>query len=285
MKKGLLWLMLTWLSIVGYSQNVLFNNGIAAGGSGVGGFVTPGTGAGGAAVSQLEAPMTTLGAGAQAVNRNRVADDFTIPPSTTWAIDSVIFYAYQTGSTTTSTITEVRLRFWDNIPGQTGSNVLFGDTTTNRMGATRWSGVYRVSTDLNNTQRPIMVVRANLPSGGLVLNSGTYWIDWSYRGSLSSGPWANPITIQGQQTTGDARQSQVDGPFNPLLDGGTSTALGMPFVLYGAPMYPITFSAGANGSVAATVDGSPITSGANVRAGKNVVFTATPNTGYRVAQW
>jgi hypothetical protein len=49
------------------------------------------------------------------------------------------------------------------------------------------------------------------------------------------------------------------------------------------PTFVVTFSAGANGSVAATVDGSAITSGASVQQGKNVVFTATPNTGFRVA--
>ena len=285
MKQILLWLVFTFLSITSYSQNELFNNGIAAGGSGVGGFVTPGTGAGGAAVSQLESPMTTLGAGAQVVNRNRVADDFTIPAGTTWTIDSVRFYCYQTGSTTASSITEVRFRIWNGIPGEPSSTVLFGDTTTNRMTATYWTGVYRVSTDLNNTQRPIMAVRANLPPGGLVLGEGTYWIDWSFKGSLASGPWANPITIPSQQTTGNARQSQGDGAFNPLKDGGTNTDLGLPFVLFGDASCTVTFSAGANGSLSATVDGTPINSGDAVALGKNVVFTATPNAGYGVAEW
>jgi uncharacterized repeat protein (TIGR02543 family) len=49
--------------------------------------------------------------------------------------------------------------------------------------------------------------------------------------------------------------------------------------------YPITFSAGANGTLAATVDGSAITTGALVQYGKNVVFTATPAVDYKVNGW
>ena len=40
-----------------------------------------------------------------------------------------------------------------------------------------------------------------------------------------------------------------------------------------------------NGTLTATVDGKPITSGADVQQGKNVVFTATPDEGYSVQAW
>ena len=53
---------------------------------------------------------------------------------------------------------------------------------------------------------------------------------------------------------------------------------------------PITYTVifnvtGGNGSIAATVDGSGVSSGASVLAGKSVVFTANPNSGYRVKEW
>jgi hypothetical protein len=53
---------------------------------------------------------------------------------------------------------------------------------------------------------------------------------------------------------------------------------------------PTTFTVaysvtGGNGSIAATVDGVAITSGVAVEEGKDVVFTAAPNSGYRVAAW
>jgi uncharacterized repeat protein (TIGR02543 family) len=49
--------------------------------------------------------------------------------------------------------------------------------------------------------------------------------------------------------------------------------------------YKVTFSAGANGSVKAAVDGGSITSGASVQHDKDIVFTATPNKGYDVDNW
>jgi uncharacterized protein (TIGR02145 family)/uncharacterized repeat protein (TIGR02543 family) len=47
----------------------------------------------------------------------------------------------------------------------------------------------------------------------------------------------------------------------------------------------VTFSAGANGTLRVTVDNVPIASGASVKIGKDVAFTAIPNEGYKVAGW
>jgi len=48
----------------------------------------------------------------------------------------------------------------------------------------------------------------------------------------------------------------------------------------------VTFSVtGANGTLTATVDDTAINSGDEVEAGKSVVFTATPATGYQVKEW
>ena len=49
--------------------------------------------------------------------------------------------------------------------------------------------------------------------------------------------------------------------------------------------YAVTFSAGVNGTLTATVGGAPITTGAGVGEGKNVVFTAAPASGYEVGKW
>ncbi|MGI6488338.1 MAG: S-layer homology domain-containing protein [Syntrophothermaceae bacterium] len=50
--------------------------------------------------------------------------------------------------------------------------------------------------------------------------------------------------------------------------------------------YTVTFGVtGENGSLAATVDSETISSGAEVEAGKTVVFTATPADGYQVKEW
>lgn len=53
-----------------------------------------------------------------------------------------------------------------------------------------------------------------------------------------------------------------------------------------ATTYPVNFSVvGANGTLAATVDGAAITTGALVESGKSVVFTATPAATYIVKEW
>jgi len=47
----------------------------------------------------------------------------------------------------------------------------------------------------------------------------------------------------------------------------------------------VTFGAGANGTLRATVDGLPIATGAAVGIGKDIIFTAVPNDGYKVSRW
>jgi hypothetical protein len=73
-------------------------------------------------------------------------------------------------------------------------------------------------------------------------------------------------------------------------DGGTAVQQDMTLYLKwipssGVTAHAVTFSAGENGALAATVDGSAITSGAEVEHGKSVVFTATPAEGYGVIGW
>lgn len=51
------------------------------------------------------------------------------------------------------------------------------------------------------------------------------------------------------------------------------------------PSFKVTYNATENGSVTATVDGKDFTSGGSVEEGKTVIFTATPDAGYKVASW
>lgn len=184
-------------------------------------------------ISRLETialGMTTIGAGAQTSANNRVADDITLTDD--YEISEFRFYAYQTGSTTTSTITGVTLRIWDGVPGAAGSTIVWGDATSNVMASTAWSTVYRDSESTPDvTNRPIM--ESTVTPVGLTLVAGTYWLDWNFSGSLSSGPWQPPVAILGQATTGDALQSLAGGAYNPLIDGGSLTPQGIPFQVYG----------------------------------------------------
>lgn len=194
----------------------------------------PTGGAGGNAASAVQ---TNLGMSTYGFNANHAAspgnyyyfaDDFQV--TGTWNLETITFYGYQTGSSTTSTFTGVYVRIW-NGPPNAGGTVVWGDLTTNRLQSTTWSNIYRVlDTDLTNTQRPVMKIVANV--SGCVLNAGTYWLQWGYTGSLTSGPWGPPITILGQTNTGNALQATTTG-WTQLIDSGASAPQGLPFIIEG----------------------------------------------------
>jgi hypothetical protein len=158
---------------------------------------------------------------------NRVADDFTVTGGG-WFINTMTFFGYQTGSGTTSTFTALNLRIWDGPPNLGSSNVVFGDTTTNRLASSTWANMYRVlDTGLLDTARPVM---ANVATVNTFLPAGTYWVDWQADGTLASGPWAPPISILGQTTTGNAWQFTSTG-WAALVDGAFPQ--GLPFIVDG----------------------------------------------------
>lgn len=49
------------------------------------------------------------------------------------------------------------------------------------------------------------------------------------------------------------------------------------------PSFKVTYNATENGTVTATLDGKAFTGGGFVERGKTVIFTATPDAGYKVA--
>ena len=213
------------------AQTVLYDNGTLAGGSGLGGMETPGiSGFGGAPVMMLAPPGTTLGAGHQILNNNRVAEDFTV--SSTVQIDSIRFFSYQTSSTTTSTINDLRVRIFNGAPNA-GGTILYGDTTTNRLFSTSFTGIYRVaSTDTFGVARPIMSSSIRF-SSPLVLNAGTYWIEWSQGGTLASGPWCILLNSQPNPVTGNALQ-YLGSVWQNLIETGSTLQMSLPFIVYGS---------------------------------------------------
>jgi hypothetical protein len=234
----------------------------------------PGGGFGGADASVLQNTslgMNILGFGHQVFAGNRIADDFTITDTAGWAVGDITFFAYQTGSPYTSTITGVNYRIWDGPPGLPGSNVIFGNIARNRLLDTSWSGIYRATeTTITSTLRPIM---ADVVAGGVYLPPGTYWLDWQTDGSpMYSGPWAPPITINGLITTGNGIQSLDNGvSWGPALDSGTLSPQGFPFLISGcvpqdipwASTDPITGTLGEGMStdVAVTFDSTGLAEG------------------------
>lgn len=184
-------------------------------------------------VVQTSLGLSTYGFNCSYTNEFRMADDFTL--TETVGIESIKFFAYQTGSSTTSTMDMVTLQIWDGDPSNPSSNIVWGDEFDDVMSATAWSGAYRVLDNaLNNTDRPIMVQTVETP--GLVLGPGTYWLDWNVSGTLASGPWASPIVIEGETVTGNAKQFTPDNGWVNLIDSGASAQQGLPFEIYGAAL-------------------------------------------------
>ena len=196
----------------------------------------PGGGFGGADASAVQTAlgMTTYGTGHQFDLGYWVAEDFEITDPVGWDLSSIKFYAYQTNSGNTPTITGVYYQILDGPP-DAGGNVICGDTVTNRLANTQWVNKYRVlDTDLLNTARPPMDDTVAIAPGCEHLAPGSYWIMWSTDGSLASGPWAPPVSILGQTTTGNAMQSLDYGAnWAAIVDGGTLTPQGLPFIIEG----------------------------------------------------
>ena len=125
----------------------------------------PGGGAGGADESRLQNStllMTTLGFGHQVLNNNWVADDFTVSDAGGWTVDSATFFAYQTNSTTTSTMTNVNWILYDGDPSGGG----IGDRQRQRVVG---DGVVEHLSDYRNDHR-----RHQSPDHGHTVQPG--WI-------------------------------------------------------------------------------------------------------------
>ena len=176
--------------------------------------------------------MSIFGSGVQSGLGNRIADDFVVDSE--WTIESIKLFGYQTKAFDgISTFTGAYLQIWDGSPDDPDSNVIWGDLVTNRMTSTSFTNIFRVleSGSLAANDRAIMEIVCETP--GLVLNPGTYWIDFSLDGSLAfTGPWHPPITILGQTTTGNALHHTDD--WSAWLDTGTNTQQGSPFEIYGS---------------------------------------------------
>lgn len=193
----------------------------------------PGGGFGGADASLVQSQLGMTGLGGNAnVGSFRRADNFTVGAGG-WQIDSIQVFGYFTGgNTTTSPIEGMFVQIWNGTPGAGGS-VIAGDTTTNILGSSQWTGAYRatVNSPLGNT-RPIWDAVGSL--GGLILAEGEYWVEVGLLSSLGT-MWMPPVSIPGESTTGDALSYAVStDTWSNWVDGGSSTQLGMPFVLTGS---------------------------------------------------
>jgi hypothetical protein len=212
-------------------------------------FVTHhGTGVGGADESWVQ---TSLGLSAfgfvhRVGSADIIADDFAVPGGWVWTVEQITFLAYQLNAPTApSSMTSLVFVILDAAPGTAGANVVFGDWTANRLTSSEWTGCYRVEDALSGAsdERPIMSLGCAL-TPPVEIPAGTYWIAWQSEGSLDYGPYAVPVTILGQTTTGNAVVSENAGfTYVPATDNHFQQ--GFPFIIEGTsidtPVAPATW--------------------------------------------
>ncbi len=146
---------------------------------------------------------TTLGAGCQMIGvttNNRCADDFVVPVGQTWTINNVIVFGYQTNSVANPFVGG-NLRIWNGRPGDAGSTIVFGDTTTNRLTTSTDSTWFRIGNTLGGaggvgaaatgTTRKIWQINLAV-SPGAALTAGVYWVDFQLDGG--AGGNFSPLT-------------------------------------------------------------------------------------------
>lgn len=170
---------------------------------------------------------TLAGVGCQvigATTANRCADDFNVPVGQTWTINQVIGFAYQTGSVS-NPIVGANLRIWKGRPGDAGSMIVFGDTSTNRVGTVTDSLLFRIfnsgppGNTATGTTRRIWQVPINV-SPAAVLTAGNYWVDFQFDGG-ANGNFSPPTTITGTRGVPGWNARQFIGP--PTNTGWTDS--------------------------------------------------------------
>jgi hypothetical protein len=157
----------------------------------------------------------------------RLADNFTVA-GVPWQVHALTFYAYPPGNgVSLDPFASVNLRVWSGPPGQAGSTLVYGDTTTNRLSSANATNIYRI---FNSTAAPAPAVpdatkriwELSVATPGLVLSPGQYWLDWQVVPSSPSAEAFAPAVISpGQRTPAgaDALQYSAAG-WKPALDSG-----------------------------------------------------------------
>ena len=167
------------------------------------GYVTdPGAMSDGSDASWLKNYQSSFGPSVNKTTNSWVGFPVVLERPTT--LSEIEVYAYQTGSTTTSSFTGLYVQIYNGNPMEDGT-VVWGDADANIMTATAFTGCYRGSDGATTEMtRPIMSITA---SGlDIQLEPGTYWVTYALTGTESSGPWAVPHAVPGIGNTGNGVQ-------------------------------------------------------------------------------
>lgn len=187
----------------GTAPVVLWNNGPLATGTTIGASTAPaGTQYSEAAgTTACSSPTAGYSGGVVGATLFRLADNFVVPPGETWTVQSLETYAYQTGSTTTtSPISGVNVVIWSGEPYEPTSTIVAGDEFTNLMTSSTFASIYRAFNNTPGTTRPVFKNIATF-STPVVLQSGTYWVDWQTTVTNGLAHFAPPVTTKAYRGT------------------------------------------------------------------------------------
>lgn len=176
---------------------------------------------------------TALGFGATlAPTGNRLADNFTVPAGQTWTITSVSVLGFVSGWTTLqSPFSGATLQIWDGRPGDVGSNVVFGDTTTDCLISSTPSNIYVIRNTVvqpvtQGFTRPLWTNKLSV-SPSLTLGPGTYWIDFQATSFNNAAVFFRNVVAAGVRTQNDwnARQYSIaNNSWANILDTGAPSS-------------------------------------------------------------
>lgn len=239
MKKFILGLMVCIAACNVYGQSVLLADTA---------FVTD-IGYGGAEASCKSNGMIDNSVNMDRVKGTWVADVFKVPAATTWVVDTVILYGYQYGMRVPSTFTSCNLQIYNGTPGA-GGTVVWGDTVTNLLKSTGFTGIYKVDTfaadsGLLSTKRAIMYLKLYLPSPPS-LSAGTYWLSWSATCTSTITSATCPYKVLPGRINPPGQMSRIyyGGAWQYVIDNGDTAGLNK--ILIGNAYLGVNTVAGKN---------------------------------------
>ena len=222
MKKTLL--IASAMAVAATSQAVvLFNNADGRGLMGMEGLATLVRPAGGF-YSELQTGQSTFGFTANGTFN--MADDFTIS-GTSWQVDSMSVFVYQTGATAPN-VTGGTFNILNDAGGMPGTLAAAGT-----FSSVAFTNIYRSTAGgASGDTRRVQQVEVNM--GGAVLGPGTYWIEVG--ATTTAGTAFMPVlTLAGaDQPPGSKNAHQFNaGVWAPIVMGGTGTQQDVPFYIHG----------------------------------------------------
>ena len=182
--------------------------------------------------SEVKEPQSTWGLNGTITDR-MLADDFQIPAGEKWKIETIYFYAYQTGfAGTPFPVSELYFEIYSSDPSAAGAVKVYGDLTTNRYVSAEETKFYRIlQGQPDNTTRKIYKMKTQ--TADLNLNSGTYWIKWGSK--TASGTHFYPQLPHDGTVVNNAQQFVVaNSTWVNLDDGGQRVSL--PFEITGTKL-------------------------------------------------